>query len=360
MRWVKSCLALMLLISSFGYGIGVGLYGWFPFDEIRMAKGVFDPDRNSNASHVTQVEINTLNEQLIAVEASRLRDSLLQFIVPIDEIDVSVTSNAEFEIFEARYHGVNVRGEFYHASTQPACLRIYVQGHGGNPNNFSYHNQLRDDFINGGCDVLSLSMLGLGLNVGEASFPTRFGAMVLTEEQATNHGNYSFFHDEKNLHLDALSLFLYPHMRLIKHAINQGEYENVSILGISGGGWYTVWLAALMPELDVSISYAGSLPFAYRNDANHHGDWEQVYSPIYRSVSFLQLYQLMLLNELGNQTRQAFLVYNDNDSCCFMNPAAFDFKTRIDNLEFYPQVIIDENNSHSMNVPLVLRLLQHE
>ena len=68
----------------------------------------------------------------------------------------------------------------------------------------------------------------------------------------------------------------------------------------------------------------------------------------------------MLQDEIGANTRQAFLIYNDNDSCCFMNPAASDFKTRIDGFDFYPEVLIDESTSHSMNVSIVRDLLQHE
>jgi hypothetical protein len=68
----------------------------------------------------------------------------------------------------------------------------------------------------------------------------------------------------------------------------------------------------------------------------------------------------MLQDEIGANTRQAFLIYNDNDSCCFMNPAASDFKTRIDGFDFYPEVLIYESTSHSMNVSIVRDLLQHE
>lgn len=42
-----------------------------------------------------------------------------------------------------------------------------------------------------------------------------------------------------------------------------------------------------------------------------------------------------MLNEVGEQARKAFLIYNNNDSCYFMKPAASDFKARISDLEFY-------------------------
>ena len=197
-------------------------------------------------------------------------------------------------------------------------------------------------------------MLGLGLNAGAASFPTRFGKLELTLPQASDHENYSFFYDAFNPHLDPLSLFLYPHLRLIDHLIQKNNYDDISVLGISGGGWYTVWLAALMPELKSSLSYAGSLPFAYRIEREHRGDWEQIHSQLYNAVSYLELYQLMRLDSSGNPTREAWLVYNDNDPCCFANPAASDFKARVEHLSFYPHVVIDSSDSHSMNVSLVL------
>ena len=360
MNWVKLSVVLLTLILTFCYGVGVGLYRWFPLDEIIVLRDTFSLAENNNGNISIPQEINTINEPLTAKEGVELRARLLQAIAPAYDLGVSVTSNTGFEILETTYYRLTVQGELYKAPSQAKCLRIYIQGHGGNPNNFNYHNQLRNEFLSRGCDMLSMSMIGIGLNAGATSFPTRFGTMNLSTEQAIHHENYSFFYDKGNPNLDALSLFLYPHMRLIEHAVNQGEYENTSIMGISGGGWYTVWLGALMPKLETSVSYAGSLPLAYRNDMFHHGDWEQVYSPIYREVSYLQLYQLMLQNEVGANTRKAFLVYNDNDSCCFMNPAASDFQKRIVGLNFYPQVLIDESSSHSMNVSIVHDLLQHK
>ena len=360
MSGFKFPLIAFLFISTFGYGIGVGLYQWFPFDEIRVLKNVLVSTENNNTDLSIPQEISTINKPLTADEGVELRLRLLQALAPANELSVSITPDAGFATLKTTYYGLTVRGEFYKAASKYKCLRIYIQGHGGNPNDFNYHNELREEFISDGCDVLSMSMIGLGLNAGVASFPTRFGIMNLNKEQATNHGNYSFFYDEENSDLDALSLFLYPHMRLIEHVVKQSEYQHKSIMGISGGGWYAVWLGALMPMLDTSVSYAGSLPLAYRNDAEHHGDWEQVYSPMYREVSYLQLYQLMLQDKFGANTRQAVLVYNDNDSCCFMNPAAYDFKTRIAGLEFYPSVLIDESSSHSMNVSIVRDLLKHE
>lgn len=360
MKIATMILALVMLIGSFTYGIGVGLYRWFPFEEIRVVRSIlFDNGARFNQS-ISLMEIDTNYGKISSDEAILLRNALRQSIIPSQEVNVSVISEDEIQVVETEYYGISVRGEYRSALERSKCLRIYVQGHGGNPNNFEYHNSLIREFKHEECDVLSLSMLGLGINTGPASFPTRrYGTINLTSEQATNHGNYSFFYDELNPQLDPLSLFLYPHLRLINYVMEQSEYDNVAIMGISGGGWYTVWLAALMPELQRSVSYAGSLPLAY-SIPGVHGDWEQTYSPLYRTVSYLELYQLMLLDRVGNQTRSAHLVYNDDDSCCFKDPQASDFKMLVDNLGFYPTVLIEKSSSHTMNVTLMLRLLRNE
>lgn len=362
MRALRAISVATILLVSFGYGIGVGTYKWFPFDEVRQVKNIASQIMHSPPPPPPSAptELHGVNNQLSPNEAMQLRVKLLESIIPANKADVSTRSESEFEVIETTYYGVKVRGQYYSTLDASRCLKIYVQGHDGDPNEFNYHNQLRQIFLNGGCDVLSLSMLGLGLNAGTASFPTRFGELELTPEQASNHGNYSFFYDALNPHLDPLSLFLYPHLNLIDHLIQQNNYDDISVLGISGGGWYTVWLAALMPELKSSLSYAGSLPFAYRIFREHHGDWEQIHSQLYSVVSYLELYQLMRYDSSGNPTREAYLAYNDNDSCCFMNPAASDFKRQVEDLSFYPLVIIDTSNSHSMNVSLVTRLLKHE
>ena len=68
----------------------------------------------------------------------------------------------------------------------------------------------------------------------------------------------------------------------------------------------------------------------------------------------------MLANEDGKRTRKSFLIYNDRDDCCFMDPSATNFKDLVDGLDFYPKVIVDLNDKHSMNVNLVSSLLKRD
>ena len=135
------------------------------------------------------------------------------------------------------------------------------------------------------------------------------------------------------------------------------DYDNIAVFGISGGGWYVVWLAALMPEIDQSISYAGSLPLPYHQFGWNHGDWEQTYSAVYSTVSYIELYQLMTLGD--GENRPAYLVYNSDDPCCFRDPYASHFKRvseGVPGLNY--EVLIERSDTHSMNVELVKGLLE--
>lgn len=84
------------------------------------------------------------------------------------------------------------------------------------------------------------------------------------------------------------------------------------MVGISGWGWKTVILAALLLEVDTSISISWTIPSAYKHlKTNLLGDWEDVYSYLYKEISYFDIYQLMTLDSEGKK-RNAFLVYNKN------------------------------------------------
>ncbi|HCK03627.1 MAG TPA: hypothetical protein DHV86_02525 [Methylophilaceae bacterium] len=360
----KNFIPLLVVIIVFGFGLLVGSRHWFPYEILRVLA------LSVNGSVISSIEDNSptfdrlagLENKLTSDELKYLRSSISEGIFPTNQSEISVQIESGNHLIATTYYGVTSRGYLTSAAEVKAnCLRVYIQGHGGNPFNFGYFSKLRDSFLSKGCDVLSLSMLGLGFNEGAASFPSSFGLVSLSPNQASQHGNYSFFFDSENPKIDPLSLFLYPHIRIINYVLEQRSYSDIAVLGISGGGWYTVWLAALVPELKTSLSYSGTLPSAYLKGLKIHGDWEQTYSNLYnKKYSYLRLYQLMLADRDGERTRESFLVYSDNDACCFMNPSASNFKHLVEGLDFYPRVIVNRSNKHAMDVALVQNLLKNE
>jgi hypothetical protein len=292
-------------------------------------------------------------------EARQKREILKRAVVaPASAVTLESTDAAGRGTLVATLYDVRVTGILTRSGKpQTSCLRIYIQGHDGDPFRQDYHTALLEKFTGNGCDVLSMSMLGLGLNEGHAGFPTRFGHLVLDETQAANHGNYSFFHDDRNPHLDPLSLFISPHLYLINSLVP--DYKDIAILGISGGGWYASFLAALIPEIGTSISYAGSLPFEYRKFTANQGDWEQVFSGIYRDITYWDIYHFATLDGNLAPTRKAVLVYNSKDPCCFPNPYAGHFRDAVDSLSIGNlYVIIDESETHTIRPEVVESVLQ--
>ena len=353
---------LILISSSFVWGVGVGVYKWFPYFYLIEAKQVLVPKKDRDLKKIEIFKITNVSDHTksINIESALLKRKELINRVIIDEntndiFKEKVDNNSEKIITKIYKNKINAI--LTYASKSKKCLRIYVQGHGGNPFHYFYHNKLLKFFLNEGCDFLSMSMLGLGLNEGSFSYPSKYGEIILNQNMAKEHKNYAFFYDKKNPNLDPLTLFISPHYKIIKFLIN--DYEHVSIIGISGGGWYSVWLSALIPKIKSSISYAGSLPIEYRKFEGVSGDWEQQDSQIYNSISYWELYKLMTIDDKGKINRKAILVYNDEDDCCFYNPYAEHFKIILDELNWKNlNVIIDKNKTHTMNVKLIKKIYQ--
>jgi hypothetical protein len=361
----KFFILISLFLVIFFYGIGVGLYKWFPFFTLQAIKQKIDINENHVIEKISSLDTSIVREHTNLFNSKSLllkREKLLKLVTKeINSSDILTEPiNKNSKKIMSNIYGINTNAILTFSSNSNNCLRIYIQGHGGNPFHYSYHNKLMAKFLEDGCDVLSMSMTGLGLNKGQASYPSKFGKVMLNKEMAKEHSNYSFFFDKDNPELDPLSLFITPHYNIINFILKK-DYQNISLMGISGGGWYTVWLSALLPKIDLSISYAGSLPMEYRKFFKNRGDWEQQYSQVYNFVSYWELYKLMTLDSDGNSTRRAINVYNDKDDVAFPNPYAKHFKLEADRLNWKNfEVIINNSKKHLMDVNLIKNIFTNK
>ncbi len=356
MKYIIFCFVLCVASFSFGF-IGRhlelppheflrSLYRKYaPHPPVRMADFTIDTAEISKG-------LVELNENLETVR-DRLKERV---ILPEDLVKISTEAidDRQTEI-SAKLYGINTRAILSKAPESASCLRVYMQGHGGDPFGFKYHEALRDSSNEAGCDFLSMSMVGIGLNTGAVEFPSgKYPGQKtrLNWREAHRHGNFFLYHDNTMPERDALSLFLSPHYYTIKSVMD--NYDEVSLLGLSGGGWYTTWMATLIPQVDYAIVYAGSLPMIYRTTEKFFGDYEEMASPTYSDVDYWQLYFLASQTADAGAKRKLFFVFNDQDPCCFMEPAASHFKSVAkevydDNVE----VIVDQHTSHEMKVSVV-------
>jgi hypothetical protein len=101
--------------------------------------------------------------------------------------------------------------------------------------------------------------------------------------------------------------------------------RDISMIGLSGGGWTTALMAAVDPRISLTIQVAGSVPLYVWDDARWpSGDREQWHTPMFDEdiapdgsgggvATYLELYALGGLGE----GRRAIQVTGEFDPCCF-------------------------------------------
>lgn len=127
--------------------------------------------------------------------------------------------------------------------------------------------------------------------------------------------------------------FLEPVVACINHWVGLGTGPpDVTMVGLSGGGWTTHMAAALDTRIRLSIPVAGSYPLYLRNGPENRGsvgDLEQFFSPLYDEniaedgsgggvATWLEIYAL---GGYGEERKQV-MVTAPQDSCCFYGDPA--------------------------------------
>lgn len=124
-------------------------------------------------------------------------------------------------------------------------------------------------------------------------------------------------HDRMAAFERPLQPFLEPVVVGLNHALAGGQYREVVMVGLSGGGWSTAVYSALDPRIRRSYPVAGSLPQRLRGDRDA-GDFEQALPGL--SVGYLDLYLMA-----STDGRQQLQVFNRLDPCCFAGSQALSY-----------------------------------
>jgi len=305
-----------------------------------------DGRRQSRSSYATVKARHT--DLLSSMRSKLLLPSSLLRVYRVEERE-------DRTIVRASFYGIQVDWLLQRARDGKNCLVAYFQGHSGNPLRSDEQYQLQSGVIERGCDMISFSMLGIGLNAGLHSFPSSIyrgeGNITLTERDAHIHANYASYFDGRFPDVDPIALFIYGHYAILQEIL--GDYRSIKMTGISGGGWMVVLLAPFLPQVDHTIAVAGTAPLYLRQRAQNLGDYEEYFAPFWRSADYWDFYFLATMKEDGKQTRDLTLVYNTRDPCCFGEPtgtimaAVLDEFPRID-------VVNLEKSEHVIDVDFVL------
>lgn len=110
-----------------------------------------------------------------------------------------------------------------------------------------------------------------------------------------------------------LRFFLEPEIVSLNYLLKKTDYQNINMVGLSGGGWTTNLLAAIDDRIKYSFSVAGSMPLYYRSGESM-GDIEQFLPELYRNIAGYP--DLYVLGAYGKDRKQVQIL-NRNDDCCF-------------------------------------------
>ncbi len=207
--------------------------------------------------------------------------------------------------------GVSSKAIYIRHATGNGRLFGYCQGHGGGyipffgdtRTNADYYytagtKALLEAVYAHGDDLLLFCPPGVGENY------SNFVTLGLT-----NHNDFATF---KPSHGSPIRWFTDPISRGIDHAQSVRSYTDISIAGISGGGYTALLAAAIDNRIKLAYSIAGWLPLYLRH--TDLGDWEQWQATeLWSQFEYLDL----LLMNVAESDRRSSHLYHQHDTCCF-------------------------------------------
>ncbi|MFH1744058.1 MAG: hypothetical protein ABIH23_34070, partial [bacterium] len=216
---------------------------------------------------------NGLPDSLPATVEKDFEDSRYADIPGLQRIDkLIVTMN--FGLESHIYHFI--------PKTPNNKVVLYHQGHRGD---FHLSKEQITEFLDNGYSVVACCMPLLGLNNQPTVSLPRFGRFKLT-----SHDHIKFL-TSANGH--PIRYFLDPIVIALNYVEKNYDYERISMVGISGGGWTTTLAAAVDTRIQMSFPVAGTYPIYLRSESGRDwGDWEQTEPEFYTTANYLELYIL--------------------------------------------------------------------
>lgn len=313
---------LVALIAAFSYGTLVGVHQKPPYKIIRSMYRFFSakvvmPLSRSRTQPVLKTQdywksdvdsiITIRDEHDIAAK----RDSLIAYIWKGAGFPTKDTfSSIEESIKDARYEGwknlesidrytvamdYGVNSIIYHFKPLKSnnALIIYHQGHMGD---FYVGKENIKFFLEHDFSVLAFAMPLCGMNSKPVVEMKHFKKVRLI-----NHDYFRFIDSPS---FSSMKFFVEPIAIALNYIDEHYDYESINMVGISGGGWTTVFYSALDPRVKKSYPVTCSCqPLFLRSLI---GDYEQTVPEIYRIANTLEL---NIMGAYGEDRRQ-MLIFN--------------------------------------------------
>ena len=314
---------IVIIVVIFFYGLSVGAYKIFPYELLDSSNdALFGQKTIENSQFVNQADMDSLIKIDNKSDIDQKRNFLTEFFWNIGSLqsleDKLQLPEVESDISDSRYnnfqnllridrltvemeYGINSVSYLFIPEQSNEKLILYHQGHGGD---FILGKDTIQFFLDRNFTVLASTMPLVGMNNQPVVEIDGLGKMKLIS------------HDQLKLlktnHFNPMRLFLDPIQINLNFLDKEYDFEQYSMIGISGGGWTAVVYSAIDERISDSFSVAGSMPFYLRVNDRDIGDYEQTNIDLYEVTNYLELYVLSAYGE-----KKHIQIFNKNDPCCF-------------------------------------------
>ncbi len=313
---VKKIGFILLLLVALFYGIMIGKYQVFPYQMVKSFQDQTEEQVTNPLEHI--VYSNEDLQELLSVSPTTLDSLRLQLAYKIfgsnslptalpdtifhvqDQAFSHLNNLREIEQFEiTQKHNIKSIGYIFHPKNANSRLMLYHQGHSGG---FINGKKTIAYFVEKGYTIYAFAMPLKGKNNMPVIEIKKLGKIHLV-----NHEEFKYLERP-------LQYFIAPVITMLNYS-QQYNYDDISMVGISGGGWTTTVVAAMDLRVNYSFPVAGTCPqfVRYQKPSTRYGDFEQTYVDLYKSVNYLDMY---IMGAVG-KNRFQLQILNKYDPCCF-------------------------------------------
>jgi len=151
--------------------------------------------------------------------------------------------------------GVDSKADYYQSKENNKNLIIFASGHDQNEKN---NNKKINFFLKNGYDILKIDMPLKANNSKPIVYIDNLGPLVIG-----HHDRFKFLEGKMEGH--PLKFFIEPVVVFLNYLKLNNKYENVSMVGFSGGGWSTLVSSAIDKNINYSFIVAAPKPLMFKN-----------------------------------------------------------------------------------------------
>ena len=300
-------------------------------------------------------------KEIVTIKKSELKKNYeFQNLIPKDAFK---SLDNKF-LINVKYYDINHFGILEIENNNKLFIFNGGQGPSRIPLKYEDFLKLKEELKKNGYDILSLSVSGIGYNHVQnenISFPSNpnlktysnsinksFDHLIIGNARYLRHIWLPFF-DKNYPELLPISLMLSGNYYIIKELEN--NYDEIIMVGLSGGAWQTTMISSLIPKIKNSYAFAGSIPKPFYNSTWDPHSLMGGNSKFWHIYDIWHFYFLSLFDEKGFQNREHNLIYGDKDKCCFFRPYSLSFSKVADMVSADGlDVFIFKKNDHNIDV----------